>query len=464
MALFKILKGTERKDANDKSLMLNPTSTNGVPPIHEGWAYVTTDEGNMYVDVSSSKRVKINQNADFADRATNDNLGQEIAVTYIKDIALTKHASAPFYTAVRGNNNTFTIEIPVANNKEAGIITTGTQDLQGQKNIHGSIIIYGNAADKKFQTRGIVGSSGSGTEGDLYLQYGNTTSDAIYFGSSGGHRIHTNGSQYTGNAASATKSVHDSLDQHIAATYIKGIDYNYEEKSIPELIYAFGDNTPAQVSMPVATDKNGGIVTIDAQTFKGIKTFKNAIIVEDYISATKNISTTKQFVSTVADGTAPMTVTSKTVVANLNADFVDGKHASNDIFTAGGASENIVPTQRAIMSSLNDLLMASQALVYRGLINPNDSSTHPKAPVVSGDVYVISHEGTFDGQYCEPGDIVIGYYIPSSNTTKWDIIQNNINGAVVIKDGGTVNRTDITQNAVPRFDTKNGREIKKSQI
>lgn len=464
MALFKILKGTERKDNSGKSLMLTPTSTNGVPPIHEGWAYVTTDEGNMYVDVSDSKRVKINAHADLATNAINDDLGQRIAETYIKAIGLTKHKTAPFYTAAYGDNNTFTIEIPVANEQEAGVITADTQQLAGHKIFTNAITITGNEDSMPLRARNLVGLNSSGTTvGDLYLQYGNPA-DIIYFGENAGATITDNGTQYSGNAATATVAVNDSMEQHIAATYIKGIAYNYQNKSIPELVYTFGDNDTAPVSMPIATDTNGGIVTIDAQTFKGIKTFKNAIIAEDYISAINNISTTKQFVSTIADGTAPMTVTSKTMVDNLNANYVCGKTASNEIFTANGASEHIVPTQSAIMHSMNDMLMASQALVYRGLINPNDSSTHPTGPVVSGSVYVISHEGTFNGEYCEPGDIVIGYYIPSTNKTQWDIIQNNINGAVVIKDGGSVNRTDITQNTVPRFDTVNGRVIKNSKL
>lgn len=464
MALFKILKGTERKDSSGNSLMLTPTSTNGVPAIHEGWAYVTTDEGNMYVDVSDSKRVKINEKSDLAVRAINDDLGQRIAETYIKAIGLTKHATAPYYTGAYGDNNTFTIEIPVANEQEAGIITADTQRLAGHKIFTSPITITGAEDTLPLRVRNLVGLNGSGdTVGDLYLQYGNPA-DIIYLGEEAGATITDNGTQYSGNAATATVAVNDSMNQHIAATYIKGIAYNYENKSIPELVYTFGDNDTAPVNMPVATATNGGIVTIDAQIFAGAKTFKNAIIAEDYISAINNISTTKQFVSTIEDGTAPMTVVSKTKVENLNADYVDGKHASNEIFTANGASEDIVPTQRAIVSSMNDMLMASQALVYRGLINPNDSTTFPPTPVTSGSVYVISHEGTFNGQYCEPGDIVIGYYIASTNKTQWDIIQNNIDGAVVIKDGGTIGRTDITTNAVPRFDTSNGRVIKNSKL
>ena len=65
MALFKILKGVEKKDSSGKSVMLNPSATNGAPEIHEGWAYVTTDEGNMYVDVTDKKRVKIGAKSDM---------------------------------------------------------------------------------------------------------------------------------------------------------------------------------------------------------------------------------------------------------------------------------------------------------------------------------------------------------------------------------------------------------------
>lgn len=464
MALFKILKGVEKKDSSGKSVMLNPSATNGAPEIHEGWAYVTTDEGNMYVDVTDKKRVKIGAKSDLALQAINDNKGQNIAETYLAGIALTEDDASPIYVVARGDNTTFNLKIPVADTNYAGVITAGDQAINGKKTMHGRLVILGDAADKKLMTRGIVGSDGDGNEGDLYLQYSNSASDSIYLGASGTHKIYSNGAQYTGNAATATKAVNDDKNQNIAQTYVKGLTYVYKNKSIPELKFVFGDNNEDYVAVPVATNTNGGIVTTAAQTFGGAKTFNGAIIAKSTIAADENISTKKQFVSSIAKGTAPFVVTSNTVVTNLNADFVDGKSASNDTFTAGGASSDIVPTQRAIMNSLNDLLMASQALVYRGLIDPTDKTTYPPTPVTSGSVYVISKEGTFDKQYCEPGDIVIGYYDAATQKSMWDIVQNNINGAVVIKDGGSVNRKDITLNAIPRFDTVNGRVIKNSKI
>jgi hypothetical protein len=52
-----------------------------------------------------------------------------------------------------------------------------------------------------------------------------------------------------------------------------------------------------------------------------------------------NIETSGQFDSNVATGTAPLVVTSTTMVSNLNADRVDGLHASG--FATSGANSNI---------------------------------------------------------------------------------------------------------------------------
>ena len=123
MALFKILKGVEKKDSNGKSLMLNPAAS-GVPEIHEGWAYVTTDEGNMYVDVTDTKRVKIGAKSDLALQAISDDKGQNIATTYIKDIVLTEDDESPIYVVARGDNTTFNLKIPIAGPAHAGVITS----------------------------------------------------------------------------------------------------------------------------------------------------------------------------------------------------------------------------------------------------------------------------------------------------------------------------------------------------
>ena len=310
MALFKILKGPEATLPTTKK---------------EGWAYVT-NEGNFYVDISDTLRVKINSNADFSSKAENDSSNQKITDTYIKDVIYNQSGTAPYYTLRLGNGN-----------------------------------------------------------------------------------------------LKATSGVTD------------------------------------QVIIPVANTTDAGVVTIDKQTFAGAKTFNALITAKLGLTADENISTAKQLISTIENGTAPLVVSSKTLVTNLNADTVDGLHASNNLFNAENSSTTILPTQRAIWSSLNDLLVAAHALVYRGIIDPTDSKTHPTTGKV-GDVYIISEEGTFAGVYCEPGDMAIYY------ASGWDIVQVNVNGAVVIKDGGAYNSTHTTTNAISRFEDTTGRVIKNSKV
>ena len=310
MALFKILKGPEAALPTTKK---------------EGWAYVT-NEGNFYVDISDSLRVKINQNADYATKATNDSANQKITDTYIKDVIYNQSGTAPYYTLRLGNGN---------------------------------------------------------------LKATNGTTD--------------------------------------------------------------------KVTIPVANTDDAGVVTTGEQFFAGAKTFNALITAKSGLASDENITTQKQLVSTIADGTAPLAVSSTTLVTNLNADTVDGLHASNNLFNATNSSTTILPTQRAIWSSLNDLLVAAHALVYRGLIDPTNSSTHPDNNNV-GDLYVISNQGNFAGVYCEPGDLAIYY------TSGWDIVQTNINGAVVIKGGGAYNTAHTTANAIARFDDTTGRVIKNSAV
>lgn len=310
MALFKILKGPEAALPTTKK---------------EGWAYVT-NEGNFYVDISDTLRVKINSNADFSVKAENDSSNQKITDTYIKDVIYNQSGTAPYYTLRLGNGN-----------------------------------------------------------------------------------------------LKATNGITD------------------------------------QVIIPVANTIDAGVVTIDKQTFAGAKTFNALITAKLGLTSDENISTAKQLISTIENGTAPLVVSSKTLVTNLNADTVDGLHASNNLFNAENSSTTILPTQRAIWSSLNDLLVAAHALVYRGIIDPTDSKTHPTSGKV-GDVYIISKEGTFAGVYCEPGDMAIYY------ASGWDIVQVNINGAVVIKDGGAYNSAHTTTNAISRFEDTTGRVIKNSKV
>lgn len=65
----------------------------------------------------------------------------------------------------------------------------------------GSLDIYGNVSQNPLRTRGIVGSDGQGSDGDLYLQYGSAGN--IYLGKNGSGCIDEDGKSYNGIAMSS---------------------------------------------------------------------------------------------------------------------------------------------------------------------------------------------------------------------------------------------------------------------
>ena len=161
MALFKILKGNEANLPEEKK---------------EGWAYITNDTGNMYVDVSNSKRVKIgskSDNAVEAERAKGDTLS--IRDKYISRLKV-KDTDENSFTLVgetgSGNNANDTIAIPSADPRHAGLVTGSPQTWTGEKTFLSDLkfttlgkgVIWENGDDK---VRITVGQE---QEGKTYLE------------------------------------------------------------------------------------------------------------------------------------------------------------------------------------------------------------------------------------------------------------------------------------------------------
>lgn len=77
----------------------------------------------------------------------------------------------------------------------------------------------------------------------------------------------------------------------------------------------------------------------------------------------------------------------------------------------------------------------SSALVYRGTVDAKHAL--PTKNVKVGDVYVVAAAGTFAGQTCEPGDMIIAQTASDAEGTPaptWTVVQTNINGAVTSTD------------------------------
>ena len=109
-------------------------------------------------------------------------------------------------------------------------------------------------------------------------------------------------------------------------------------------------------------------------------------------------------------------------------------------------------TKQYVDSKLSTLLGANDALVFKGIID----SDHP-LPTTGyevGHTYRVNEAGTYVGQKCEQGDLIICIADAlSTNTPHWTVAQTNIDGAVTGPNSSTVN-------AVPTFADATGKVIK----
>lgn len=88
----------------------------------------------------------------------------------------------------------------------------------------GPIKILGTAANKPLTVRGIVGCTAEGEISELHLQY--QANAPIKLGNDASYSISADGSQYTGNAATATKATQDGSGNVITSTYFKNTGGN----------------------------------------------------------------------------------------------------------------------------------------------------------------------------------------------------------------------------------------------
>lgn len=97
--------------------------------------------------------------------------------------------------------------------------------------------------------------------------------------------------------------------------------------------------------------------------------------------------------------------------------------------TMSDSSTNAVQN-KVIKAYVDAIIGASQGIVYKGVINkPTDIPTTYGV----GWLYMIGTEGTYVGQKCEVGDLMIAVVERSGSgnlNSDWDVIQTNIDGAI----------------------------------
>lgn len=107
---------------------------------------------------------------------------------------------------------------------------------------------------------------------------------------------------------------------------------------------------------------------------------------------------------------------------------------------------------KAIDNKIGTVLSANDALVFKGIIDGKHPL--PTTGYEVGHTYRVNEAGTYAGQKCEQGDLIICIADAlSTSTPHWTVAQTNIDGAVIGPNASTVN-------AVSTFADATGKVIK----
>lgn len=430
--------------------------------------------------------------------------------SYLRGMQLVNHATQPYYTLTDGDSLTTNVNLPVAGLKNAGVVTTGLQIFAGEKHFENGLQIY-----TKFNYVDIKNTEDSTADVDNLIWFSTPSETGVPIYSSRftfNQKCPDEWSEYstTGTYSVinvdrlnglARYAVADSDHNNITNYYIHSINQNptvYQGRQL-HYPYTMGNHMSDNTFIIDSADlTNPGLLSATGtQYLTGQKIFVSEEDVSSYgsdfdeimlieygayytgqgdlpdgqISILSDSHAPLQLISTAQPGliiknragdvnsNPPIVTDNSILVENLNVDLLDGFHASNATFewsTADAASEQVIPTRSAICRSLNNLLQASQALYYKGTIDPTNSSSIPSSAKV-GYVYIFSKAGTCFSQNVEAGDMAICSAV-NGNTITWNIIQMNIDGAVRSSTNSSTNGELVL------FDGTSGKAVKNSSI
>lgn len=274
----------------------------------------------------------------------------EVRLKYNNDntnsVGLTVNSFRPF---TESNNN---IDLGISTAKWRNLYLGGSANIGGNATI-GGLINIGNSSEGRFNVNNTT-----------LLRWNGSTSKNVILSSTGGIiYIRPNGD------TDSNGQVQIDVSGNVIAT-------GFKKNSSSDSYILLGGGGHKAVSDFVTSSTLNNYATLNtAQTISGVKTF----------------STQQKF--TVANGTSPFTVTSSTVVANLNADLLDGIHATsfmrcdgaNNIKLTGGNGNTagwrlVLEKTCGGWTILNSIIAISsrhtgQGTLYIGFHTTNDSGS-----------------------------------------------------------------------------------------
>ena len=121
-----------------------------------------------------------------------------------------------------------------------------------------------------------------------------------------------------------------------------------------------------------------------------------------------------------------------------------------------GTNTTQIATTAFVKTEINNVLAASDAMVYKGTLGTGGTITSLPATHSVGDTYKVITAGTYAGAKCEVGDMIICITNGTASVdAHWTAVQTNIDGAVTGPTASVTNRVAI-------FDGTTGKVIKDS--
>lgn len=218
----------------------------------------------------------------------------------------------------------------------------------------------------------------------------------------------------SGNASTASKlSAARSITVNLASTTAGSFDGSADVKP------------GVTGTLPIANGGTGATTAAGALTSLGLT------------ASAAEINTLKGITATTAELNYTDGVTSN-IQTQLNAKAPTASPALTGTPTAPTASAGTNTTQIAttafVKTAINNVLTASDAMVFKGTIGGTNSGatiTALPASHQTGDTYKVITAGTYAGAKCEIGDMVICTKTGTASAdADWTVVQTNIDGAV----------------------------------
>ena len=316
-------------------------------------------------------------------------------------------------------------------NKDISFIDTISQDTQGKI-----------TATKKTVRDASASQSGVVSTGTQTFAGEKTLNDKTHFSKGFDLKTSSGNAQFNANTVSVSSGT-DYVD-----LYVSTVSGGNGNKTRPLVLNA-NENGYGNVGIGITqpTEKLEVDGNVKATQFKG-----NADTADKWKTARKlTIGSAEKEV----DGSADVNWSLNDIGAaakkhtHTKSDITDFAHTHDDrYYTENEINDKL----KAINDKIGALLGANDALVFKGIIDGEHPL--PTTGYEVGHTYRVNAAGTYAGQKCEQGDLIICIADASSTSTPhWTVAQTNIDGAVI-------GPNTSTANAVPTFANETGKVIK----